>query len=158
MVNMWRHCVLSSLHPASSDIPLPNENSVSRQHAEIEVFASASLIYTSFPSAVYISVLHFLSFTTPLLNCFFSPHCHQDDNSRPPRIVVKDVGSRFGTYVNGNRLSFGEVFELSNGSILQLGAASVSFRVVRKMMVFCATNLSPGEKEEAQAFVKTLGQ
>eukprot|EP00047_Mylnosiga_fluctuans_P019463 m.82762 g.82762 ORF g.82762 m.82762 type:complete len:930 (-) comp8135_c0_seq1:20-2809(-) len=101
------------------DIPLSAENSVSRVHAQLEVFLA--------------------------------------EVTTPPRLKLTDVGSKFGTFVNGERLALNSPRELQDGDRIKLGVAASEFTVKEESLVFCASNLDAAGKEAAASLVKTLG-
>ncbi|XP_019851017.1 PREDICTED: nibrin-like isoform X2 [Amphimedon queenslandica] len=70
-------------------------------------------------------------------------------------VVLKDEKSKFGTEVNGCKLSSEQV--LSNGDIIKFGQGTTSFKLKKQELVFCYSNMTSNVKEQVSAIVEKLG-
>ena len=73
---------------------------------------------------------------------------HAEILLREGRHLVKDMGSRFGTYVNGDKLADAEERQLMHGDLVRLGTSGkteLEFQMVTDEIVDTATRVPPSE-------------
>ena len=71
-------------------------------------------------------------------------------------LTLTDIGSKFGTHVNGTKLAQNEPCALATGDKVILG--TTHFTVNRRQLVFCASTLSsPEDKDELTRSTAALG-
>ena len=81
---------------------------------------------------------------------------HAQVTHAPDGLTLMDTGSKFGTHVNGTKLTANEPCALAAGDKVILG--TTHFTVHRRQLVFCASTLSsPEDKEELTRSTAALG-
>ena len=71
-------------------------------------------------------------------------------------MVIRDVGSKFGTFVNNLKMELGSDLDLTENDILKFGQSPL-FTVEYAPLVFCASTLDNASKIAAASMIKTLG-
>ena len=81
---------------------------------------------------------------------------HAQVTHSPDGLTLMDIGSKFGTHVNGTKLAQNEPRVLAAGDKVVLG--TTHFTVRRRQLIFCASTLSsPEDKEELTRSAAALG-
>ena len=81
---------------------------------------------------------------------------HAQVTHEPDGLTLMDIGSKFGTHVNGTKLAQNEPCALAAGDKVILG--TTHFTVRRRQLIFCASTLSsPEDKEELTRSTAALG-
>ena len=81
---------------------------------------------------------------------------HAQVTHKQDGLTLMDIGSKFGTHVNGTKLAHNEPRALVAGDKVILG--TTHFTVRRRQLVFCASTLSsPEDKEELTRSTAALG-
>ncbi len=87
-----------------------------------------------------------------------SPHfSNLQEGSSKPRLFVVDVGSKFGTTVNGVKLQANVRRELSEGDLVILGASTCTLRVDFRPIVVCASGLSQQNLMAVKELIRKIG-
>ncbi|KAL0075122.1 hypothetical protein F4703DRAFT_1935280 [Phycomyces blakesleeanus] len=73
-------------------------------------------------------------------------HEHMGNIEFRPRVVLKDVGSKYGTKANGKSIKDPTVIE--NDTVMEFGTLDSAVKLVWKHLFVCRTSLGRNEKEE----------
>lgn len=73
-------------------------------------------------------------------------------------VIVRDLGSRFGTFVNGCQVQKNDSVSITqNESILTIGGSSTTLILHRRPLHFCMTRLEKKEKDMLRKYAQVLG-
>lgn len=56
--------------------------------------------------------------------------CHCELMMQQGRPYIRDIGSSYGTFLNGKRLSKGQIYPLSSGDMIMVGSQKEQFRII----------------------------
>ncbi len=66
-----------------------------------------------------------------------------------PKVAVKDLNSKFGTYINNERLSPALLVDIPvTGTVIKIGGGCSYIRIAYKTLSLCPTRLDKQEKEK----------
>lgn len=73
------------------------------------------------------------------------------------KLFVKDLGSKFGTFLNEERLPANQLVEIKDDdAMVRIGANQTFVRVTRKTFQFCGTRLDKAEKTKLKQYCKLI--
>ena len=80
------------------------------------------------------------------------------DALRPDhKLFVKDLGSKFGTFLNDERLPANQMVEIkADEGMIRLGANQTFIRVARRTFQLCGTRLEKAEKTQLKQYTKLI--
>ena len=70
---------------------------------------------------------------------------------------MKDLNSKFGTFINGSKIPPNENIQIEKGKIITFGALGCKIKISRCHLSFCMTRLEKQDKDRLKANVKAIG-